>query len=796
MADLFTKKKMNEEQVKFEKITPAIIDKAGWPKELVRMEYYYTDGEVIYHGDMRTRKKGKKVDYLLLTEENYPIAIVEAKGEKHSHVDGLQQGIDYANTILRQNKETEKELLKKGEMLEVPFVFSTNGEKFRMYSKCIKGLQKDLCMDEFPTLGELKSLYNEYKNISSEEAKIIEQPYYTSVECYPPRYYQRIAINKTVEAIAKGINRILLVMATGTGKTYTAFQIVWRLFKSGAKKKILYLADRNVLIDQTIRNDFKPLANYISKVKGKTPDSNFDILMSLYGQWVKNDKELKAGEKQPYESWNRDAFDLIIIDECHRSSRDENSQWHKILEYFDSATQIGMTATPKDDKDGSNIDYFGEPLYTYSLTNGIQDGFLAPYKVVRSHLNIDLSGYIAEEDEKDLYGQELVAKRYTRNTFGKEININKRQLVIGKRITEMLREIGDMTKTIVFCTDEQEAAIMRDILIAFNEEKYKRNNKYVVRITSSDKVGKSLLDDFIDPFSDYPVIATTSMLLSTGVDCKTCGFIVIDKEVGNMTTFKQMVGRGTRLYEPTGKQSFVILDFRDVTNIFYDPNFDGIVDTEEYHSKKDDEQQKSCSSKEQTKEDERKKYKYFVEGDDVGIVIEQEAYIGENGKPVTMKVVDLTKKGLLDKFRTLDVFKGAWAAADRKKAILDELKESNIIIDAVKREVPRYQTMDEFDIICDLAFGVQPMTRRERIENIKKRDCFAKYGDEAKKVIYALLDQYANAGISDIESTDVLEIGNLSQFGRKAKIIRLFNGKKGYEEAISEIENEIYSNSI
>ena len=581
-------------------------------------------------------------------------------------------------------------------------------------------------------------------------------------------------------------------MATGTGKTYTAFQSIWRLLKANPTWKVLYLADRNVLIDQTMANDFKPFGSKMTKIKERKVDSSHQIYMSLYTQLVKNADELKEGEKQPYESFDKDAFGLIMVDECHRSSVRDDSQWKDILKYFSSAVQIGMTATPRNAEGGSNIDYFKTLIYSYSLIQGIQDGFLAPYRVIQSTLNKDLEGYIPLPGEKDLLGQEFDRSIFVRYDFGNDIQLMNRQRIVAKRITKMLEDIGKMKKTIVFCPREDEAALMRDLLIEYNKEEYKKNNNYVVRITSSDRVGKMLLDNFIDPFSDYPVIATTSMLLTTGVDCKTCERIAIDKEVNSSTEFKQMIGRGTRIHEKSGKMSFTILDFRGVTNKFFDHDFDEIDDKREFSkatTSKKDEKANEGQQENECKEDPKK---YYVTGGEVKIVNEKVMYLGADGKLVTEKFTDFTKKNILGKYPTIDIFRGAWAKADRKKAVLDELKENSVWLDDIKKSHPEWEGMDEFDLVCHLAYGEKPLTRRERIDNVKKRNCFAKYGEKAREVIDALLEQYAESGVTDIESLSVLDLSVFSKFGKKPKISRLFNNRKGYDEAIMEIEKEIY----
>lgn len=772
----FLNRPLSEEDIKNQRITPA-LEKAGWDREKMRMEYSYTAGRI--RGTLGVRSAKRSVDYMLFDDDNYPIAIVEAKSGQYHHAHGIQQAQNYANE-LKISKE-----------LDIPFVFSSNGEKFRMWSRYLPEVEKDLEMNEFPSLEELKRLYLEGENYTDEQLDFINQPYYTNSDCFPPRYYQRIAINKTIEALAKGKKRAMVVMATGTGKTYVAFQIIYRFLQQKPKARILYLADRNILIDQTMRQDFKPFSKIMTKVQGKSADASKQIYMSLYGQWVKNEAEMNEGDQHPYEDFSRDFFDLIMIDECHRSSVRDDSQWKAILNYFEPAIHVGMTATPRDAEGGSNIEYFGDPVFTYTLNQGIEDGFLAPYHIVKDTLNCDLEGYVTKEDEIDLLGRELDKNLYTRQGFGRELQIKKRQLVVAKRITEMLQQIGDMTKTIVFCPDEEEANVMRELLIDLNRAKCRRNNKYIVRITSSDRVGKSLLDDFIDPYSQYPVVATTSMLLSTGVDCKTCGLIVIDKEIGSMTTFKQMVGRGTRIHEKAGKTHFYILDFRDATSKFFDPQFDAPADDTDFGG----------SSKKPTPPggggeggggETPEPHKRYVEGREVKIVHEQVMILGADGKLVTQKLTDYTREAILKHYPSLDMFRGAWCAADKKKVILDEL-DDEVWFDSIREQYPQFQDWDEFDIVCHLAFDAPPLTRQERINNVKKRNCFAKYGDEARRIIDALLDKYAETGVVELEDSKTLELPELAKFGRKAKIYRLFNGTKGYEQAILEIETEIYN---
>lgn len=778
---------LSEEDIKSRYIQPALEDK-GWDKFHMRLEYPYTPGQIIVQGSMKHRKRGKRVDYLLLTEDNSPIAIVEAKDRKHAPADGIQQAIDYAKD------------------LDLPFAYASNGEKFVEHDMKT-GAERTIDMDDFPTPLALRERYRQWMydnmNLSKEGALLLDIPYYSDSDSFPPRYYQRIAINKVIEAVACGKNRILLVMATGTGKTYTAFQIIHRLHASGRMKRILYLADRNILIDQTMRQDFKPFRKVMSKVQGKNAEGGFEIYMSLYGQWVKNEKEMQPGEKQPYESYAKDFFDLIVVDECHRSSIDEDKQWHRILTYFDAATQIGLTATPKSVEGADNFEYFGLPVYTYSLKQGIADGYLAPYRVTKSFINVDMEGYVAEEGEQDLFGKEIEESIFTRNSFGREIHITERQKVVAYRITQMMKVIGRMTKTIVFCPDQEEANIMRQLLIAMNQDMVSRYPNYIVRITSDDRVGKALLDNFIDPYEPCPVIATTSELLTTGVDCKTCGLIVIDKEVNNPTTFKQMIGRGTRIFEKKEKMNFEILDFRGATLLFekgFDPED---TETKDYSDRKtlgygerEEESHDNVGDGREKRDYSSKRHKkYFVDGREVKIVHEVVQYLGEDGKTlVTEKLTDFTRKAIKKQYPTLDAFRGAWSHADKKQAIIDELAENNVLLDAVREENPALADCDYFDIVCHVAFDQKPLTRRERIDGVKKRNYLAKYEGQARKVIEGLMEKYGEVGVTNIENPQILSLNPFAQIAKRPRIMKgIFKSPEAYNEAVKDLENELYN---
>ena len=777
---------LSEEDIKSRYIQPALEDK-GWDKFHMRLEYPYTAGQIVVQGSMRHRKKGKRVDYLLFTEENFPIAVVEAKDRKHAPADGIQQAIRYAKD------------------LDLPFAYSSNGEEFVEHDMKT-GEEVHLKMDDFPTPLMLHERYRQWmiekENLTEEGAKLLDVPYYSDSDSFPPRYYQRIAINKTIEAVACGQKRILLVMATGTGKTYTAFQIIHRLHSTERIKRILYLADRNILIDQTMRQDFKPFRKVMTKVQGRNAEKGFEIYMSLYGQWVKNDNELDDGEKQPYEYYANDFFDLIIVDECHRSSINEDKEWHKILTHFDKATQIGLTATPKSVEGADNFEYFGKPVFTYSLKQGIEDGYLAPYRVTKSFINVDMEGYVPEEGEKDLNDIDIEESIFTRNTFGREIQITQRQVVVAHRVTEMLKVIGRMTKTIVFCPDQEEAAVMRELLIEMNKDMVSRYPYYVVRITSNDREGKTLLDNFIDPYEACPVIATTSELLTTGVDCKTCGLIVIDKEVNNSTTFKQIIGRGTRIFEKKDKYNFEILDFRGATQ-WFEKDFDGDIAIEEYDKRTKEEptqkeEETEChvdGSENKKPEKEQQHKKYHVDGHEIQIVHEVVQFLGEDGKTLfTEKLTDYTRKAIKKQYPSLDAFRGAWARANKKQAIIDELAENNVLLDAVREENPNLKDCDYFDIICHVAFDQKPLTRRERIENVKKRNYLAKYEGQARQIIEGLMDKYGETGISNIENPQILALDPFSKIAKRPRIMKgIFKSPQDYNEAVKDLENEIYS---
>lgn len=770
-----SKKDLKEQEIRTKYITPALNQK-GWQTTVnMREEYYFTDGRVIVAGSQHSVAEGKKADYLLY-HNNKPIAVVEAKDNKHAVGGGIQQAMDYAL------------------ILDLKFAYSSNGDAFLEHD-FITGQERELKLDEFPTEVELYQRFLASKNYSPEAKQIIETPYYYDAYSHEPRYYQRIAVDRTVEAIATGQQRVLVVMATGTGKTFTAFQIIHRLHKSGAKKKILYLADRNILIDQTMKQDFKPFKKFMTKVKSvgdgmEKIDSSYEIYMALYHQLVG-----KEGQPDPFTEVKPDFFDLIIVDECHRGSAKDDSAWRKILEYFKSAAQIGLTATPKAVEGANNLDYFGEPVYTYSLLQGIQDGFLAPYRVTADFLNIDLEGYMPEEGEKDLFDKEIESKLYQRQNFGRDLAIRMRRKVVAHRITRMLHDIGRMTKTIVFCSDIEEAAEMRSLLVNMNADLCKKSPYYVTRIVGEDKEGKKQLDNFIDVNEPYPVIVTTSEMLSTGVDCKTCGLIVIDKEIGSMTEFKQIIGRGTRLRKDKGKWHLEILDFRNATAKFKDPEFDGDPEPPKKSNKHVKYDYPDDPNPGPTVHD-SSHVKYTIQGKDIQISHEVVSMLGEDGKTMkTESVQSFARKQILRHFESLDTFIKTWTEAEKKQAIMDELKEYAILIDAVRESNKSLADADIFDIICHVAFDQPPMTRKERANNVKKRNYFGKYEGKAREVLEALLDKYAENGILDFEKANILEIPPFNQIGTPMKIVKLFGGPAKFDQALRELKEQIYAAS-
>ena len=769
------KKDMSERDICTKYITPSLVQ-AGWDiKTQIREEVTFTDGRVIVRGNVTTRGKKKRADYILYHKSNLPIAVVEAKDNKHSVGDGMQQAIEYAS------------------ILDLQFAYASNGDGFIEHDMKT-GKEKELSLDEFPSPQELWNRYKSTNDITEEEEKIITEPYHYKQGDKTPRYYQRIAINRTVEAVAKGQDRILLVMATGTGKTYTAFQIIHRLRTSGSKRKILFLADRNILVDQTMQNDFSPFKNVMTKVENRKLDSSYEIFLALYQQLSGSDN------LEVFKQFSPDFFDLIIIDECHRGSAKENSAWRKILDYFNSATQIGLTATPKETKDVSSSSYFGDPIYTYSLKQGIDDGFLAPYKVVRIGLDKDLEGYRPTKGKLDDYGNEIEDRLYNTKDFDRNLILDKRTEVVAKKITEFLKKTDRFSKTIVFCVNIDHAERMRMALVNENADLVAENPNYIMRITGDNAEGKAQLDNFIDVESKYPTIATTSKLLTTGVDCKTCKFIVLDNNIGSMTEFKQIIGRGTRLNPKYGKEYFTIVDFRDASRLFADPEFDGepvsiyepkdgedIIppNIEPYYPFDDDNGNGGDIIDGYTRQT------YRVSDVEVKILNERVQYYDKDGKLVTESLRDYSKKGILNKYTDLDDFLKKWNEEDRKSAISKELEEEGIPLDALRKEIGK--DLDDFDLICHIAYDKKPLTRAERVNNVKKRGYLYKYSEQAQKVLETLLEKYASEGIKDLNDTKLLEFKPFDQFGNPMKIVKLFGSKKKYKEAIHELETNLYA---
>ncbi len=765
----------------------------------MREEVSLTKGRVIVRGKLHTRGKNKRADYILYYKPNIPIAVIEAKDNKHTFSDGMQQALGYA------------------EMIKVPFVFSSNGDSFLFHNKLSKNgkIEKEISLDDFPSPEILWQEYCVANNISNEQNKVITHDYYNDGSSKTPRYYQVNAINKTIEAIAKGENRVLLVMATGTGKTYTAFQIIWRLWKSGTKKRILFLADRNILVDQTKTNDFKPFGNVMTKIKKRQADKSYEIYLSLYQAVTGNEED-----KNIYKQFSPEFFDLIIIDECHRGSAADDSNWKEILKYFSSAAQIGLTATPKETKDVSNIDYFGDPIYTYSLKQGIEDGFLAPYKVVRIDLDKDLEGWRPEKGKLDKYENEIEDRIYNLKDFDKNLVLEKRTERVAEKVTQFLKSTNSYDKTIVFCDNIDHAERMRQNLVNKNPDITTKNSKYVMRITGDNDEGKAELDNFIDPEQLNPVIATTSKLMSTGVDAQTCKLIVLDQRIQSMTEFKQIIGRGTRINEDYDKYYFTIMDFKKATELFADPDFDGDPvqiynpapdespvppdDVDEESQEDNNEEDKTIFDFPDNETgwgdgeigeggvDDNKPKKYVVNDVEVHVVAERVQYDGPDGKLITESLKDYTKNSVTKTYQSLDAFLKQWSSTEKKNAIIEELSQQGVFFEALAEEVGK--DLDPFDIICHIVWGQPPLTRKERVNSVKKRDFFTKYGEKAQSVLNALLEKYADEGIEQIEETRILTIKPVSDLGTPMELINAFGGNDKYKQALMELEKELYSN--
>lgn len=802
MADLDLST-LTEADIITKRVMPAILD-AGWNDTTqIRQEVKLRDGKVIVRGKVAARRTVKSADIVLYHKPGIPLAVIEAKANKHEIGKGMQQGIEYAR------------------LLDVPFVFATNGDGFIFRdATTAEGelLEKHITLDGFPSPAELWHKLCVWKGYTAAQLPVITQDYYDDGSGKAPRYYQLQAINKTIEAVSAGQNRVLLVMATGTGKTYTAFQIIWRLWKAKSKKRILFLADRNILVDQTKNNDFLPFGTAMTKVTGRTIDPAFEIHLALYQAITGPEEDQKA-----FKQVAPDFFDLIVIDECHRGSASEDSAWREILDYFSAATQIGLTATPKETHEVSSTDYFGDPVYIYSLKEGIEDGFLAPYKVVRVDIDVDLQGWRPTKGQTDKNGELIDDRIYNQKDFDRTMVIDERTELVAKTITDYLKRTNPMDKTIIFCNDIDHAERMRRALVNLNPEQVKKNDKYVMKITGDDDIGKAQLDNFINPKKEYPVIATTSELMTTGVDAKTCKLVVLDQNIQSMTKFKQIIGRGTRIDERYGKLWFTILDFKKATELFADERFDGIpekvMDTtpEDIADPDSDFEAQFDEHEEETEDDitgvdedpapytvtgaddvgplpeddENKVRKFHVNGVAVGVIAQRVQYYDADGKLVTESFKDYTRKTLLKEYASLDDFTRKWQDAERKEAIIKELEQQGIIWEVLAEEVGK--ELDPFDMLCHVVYGQPPLTRKERAENVRKRNYFTKYSDAAQAVLNTLLDKYADAGVQEIESIQVLKLKPFDSMGTLPEIIKSgFGDRNGYNQAISELESEIY----
>ena len=770
-------KNLSESDIRTKYITPALV-RAGWDLHTqMREEVYFTDGRISVQGNVPTRGERKFADYILYHKPNIPIAVIEAKDNEHTVGAGMQQALDYA------------------EILDLPFVFSSNGDGFIFHDKTSTGgdLESELPLESFPSPEMLWAKYTAYKGIAADIEPVVAQDYFADGSERSPRYYQQIAINRTVEAIARGDERVLLVMATGTGKTYVASQIVYRLWKSGVKKRVLFLADRTALIDQTARGDFRHFKEAMTVVKNRNVDPAYNIYLALYQGLTDNQAE------DTYTQFSRNFFDLVVVDECHRGSAREDSKWREILEYFSGASHIGLTATPKETTEVSSSEYFGDPIYTYSLKQGIDDGFLAPYKVIKVTLDIDAEGWRPPQGFRDKAGNFVEDRIYNRRDFDKNIVVEERRQVVAEKITEFLKGSGRFAKTIVFCVDIEHAEGMRRALVNANAALMAQNSKYVMQITGDNEVGKRHLDAFINPNERYPVIATTSKLMTTGIDAQTCKLIVLDANIGSPPEFKQIIGRGTRINEDFGKYYFTIMDFRNVTTLFADPAFDGdpvrVKEVSQHEDLSESDKEGGDALPSLTREASQKDYrvvtrKVTVNGVEVTVLNERVQYMGADGRIITESLRAYTRRNVQANYASLDAFLNSWARADKKRAIVDELEKQGVIWAALRDEVGGH--FDPFDLICHVAYDQKPLTRRERADNVMKRDYFAEYGDRARKVIDALLDKYADDGFADLENPEIITLDPIKRLGTAPEIIRAFGGKDGYAAAIRELTTALY----
>ncbi|PTQ88024.1 EcoAI/FtnUII family type I restriction enzme subunit R [Nitrosomonas ureae] len=784
------KKSFSERDICTKYITPALVQ-AGWNlHSQIREEVSFTKGRIIVRGKLHTRGEQKRADYILYYKSNIPLAVIEAKENSCSVGAGMQQALNYADT------------------LGVPFVFSSNGDGFLMHDRTGQAdrIEQALTLDAFPSPAQLWQQYCQWKGLETAQARhTVEMPYFDDGTGRVPRYYQANAINNTVEAVAKGRQRILLVMATGTGKTYTAFQIIWRLWKSGAKKRILFLADRNILVDQTKNNDFKPFGAAMTKISKRQIDKSYEIYLSLY-QAVTGSEE----EQNIYKQFSSDFFDLIVIDECHRGSAAEDSAWREILDYFSSATHIGLTATPKETRDVSSIHYFGDPVYSYTLKQGIEDGFLAPYKVVRIDIDKDLQGWRPSKGQTDKYGEMIEDRIYNLNDMDRTLVLEQRTELVARKITEFLTATDPYAKTIVFCDDIDHAERMRQTLVNLNPERIKENRKYVMRITGDDIEGKAELDNFINPEERYPVIATTSKLMTTGVDAQTCKLVVLDQHIRSMTEFKQIIGRGTRINEDYGKFWFTIMDFKKATELFADKDFDGepvmIYEPKSDESPVPPDEESGINLDENGnplpplekggteggfEEPTPKRIKYVMGDVTVHVIAERVQYYGPEGKLITESLKDYTRQTVRRDYASLDEFLQRWSQAERKATILQELQQHGILLEPLADEVGK--DFDAFDLICHVAFDQPPLTRRERAENVKKRNYFTKYSEQARLVLENLLEKYADTGIENIEDIKVLTLDPFKDMGTASELVSVFGGKTAYLKALHELEDNLYA---
>lgn len=764
--DSIEKKNLTERDICTKFITPAITD-SGWDHHhQIREEVNVTNGRVLVRGNSVSRAKPRRADYILYYKPNIPIAVIEAKDNNYSVGAGMQQALAYA------------------EMMDIPFVFSSNGDGFLLHDRSgsYEPMEHELSLTEFPRPAELWYRYRKWKGLDERKERIITQNYYIDDLGKAPRYYQLNAINRTVEAIVNGQNRVLLVMATGTGKTYTAFQIIWRLWKAGVKKRILFLADRNILVDQTLTNDFKPFGSAMTKIKNRQVDKSYEIYLSLY-QAVSGCEE----ERNIYKQFSPDFFDLVIVDECHRGSAADDAMWREILDYFKSATHIGLTATPKETKYVSNVHYFGEPVYVYSLKQGIEDGFLAPYRVYRIDLDKDLQGWRPTRGQVDKYGEVIEDRIYNQKDFDRSLVLEHRTELVARKISDFLKNTGRYDKTIVFCENIDHAERMRQYLVNENADLVKENSRYIVRITGDSPEGKAELDNFIMPDSKYPVIATTSKLMGTGVDAQTCKLIVIDKRIESMSEFKQIIGRGTRINEDYNKYFFTIMDFRKVSELFADPDFDG----EPLDGSLYDPTAVIDPPKPKDREPSGSK-RYVVNDVPVTVVSERVQYIAADGKLITESLEDYTKKNVTRQYATLNAFLNSWTKAEQKTVILEELEEQGVLFEALQEQVGK--DYDPFDLICHVVFGQPPVSRRERAAKVRKADYFTKYGEPVRKVLDAILSKYSDGGIADIESMEVLRVDPFTTFGTPLEIVNtIFGGSANYLEAIRRLERCLYT---